>query len=119
MNKFTDKFFAFPIKIYDSFSLKRSEEYEEDVNMRMEADWISGIARVPVEELYGIMWNDGYSNGRTIEDVKVEGFDLTIIYSERYGELICTWPRKKFEDKLNDFMARQPEVKEETIQVQV
>lgn len=111
-DKFTDKFFSFPIKIYDSQSLRRAEEMEE-ANIHMDPDWISGWTKVSYKDLLeGFTWQDGYSNGRTIEEVKEEGFDLTIVYIERYGEYTCTWNRKKFEEKLNDFMEKNREVVE-------
>jgi len=115
MNKFTDGFFMFPIKIYDSLSLGRAMEFEESVGMKADADWISGAAKVPAKELEAMTWQDGYSNGRAIDEVREEGFDLTIIYLESYGEFICTWPRKKFEEKLNEFMAKQPKEKGEDL----
>ncbi len=113
MNKFTDRFFAFPIKIYDSLSLGRAMEFEESVGMKADAEWITGVARISAKDLENITWQDGYSNGRTIVEVKEEGFDLTIVYTEIWGEYICMWTRKKFEEKLNEFMARQPQEKEE------
>ncbi len=117
MNKFTDRFFTFPIKIYDSASLIRVMEAEESMNMKMEGEWISGVARVPSKDMFDITWQDGYSNGRSIEEVNKEGFDLTIVYIERYGEFTCTWPRRKFEEKLNAFMATQPEEKQEDLTI--
>lgn len=115
MVKFTDKFFAFPIKIYDGASLSQAMEAEETLNMRLEADWISGVCRVPAADMETVIYQDGYSNGRTIEQVKEEGFDLTVVYLDRYGEFICTWGRKKFEEKLNEFMARQPQERENNL----
>lgn len=108
MNKFTERFFAFPIKIYDSSSLKQGQLFEEDPNVIIEGDWISGIARVGLLELENMSWQDGYSSGRSIDEVREEGFDTTVIYFETHGEYVCTWPRKKFEEKLNDFVAKQP-----------
>lgn len=113
MSKFTDSFFLFPIKIYDPYSQRRSMEFEEDVNVRTEGEWIGGQVRIPAEVLSTMTWQDGYSNGKPLDEVREEGFDLTIVYIDLYGEFICTWPRKKFEEKINEFMARQPKREED------
>ena len=76
--------------------------------MKIDAEWISGVCRVPAADIETIIYHNGYPNGRDLEEVRKEGFDLTVVYLDRYGELICTWSRKKFEEKLNEFMARQP-----------
>ena len=119
-DKFTDQFFAFPIKIYDGASLKQVEDMEE-ANIHMEVDWISGTVKVPYKDLGDMTWQDGYSNGRSVEEVREEGFDLTVVYLDRYGEFTCTWPRKKFEEKLNDFVGKQEqkEIEKQTAHQQV
>lgn len=106
MGKFTDDFFVFPIKIYDGFSLKKAMEQEgkEDTDTPVPIDWIVGHVRIPARDLHKIVWHDGFSRERTVGDVAEKGFDLTIVSSDIYGEFICTWSRKKFEAKLDEFM---------------
>jgi|SRR5579885_3355627 len=112
-DKYTDKFFTFPIKIYDSRSLKTAEQME-DANIHMDPEWISGWTRVHYKDLLqGFTWQDGYSNGRSVDEVREEGFDLTIVYIEAYGEYTCTWDRKTFENKLNAFMTKHQDQIEE------
>ena len=106
MNKFTDDFFTFPIKVYDGFSLKKAMEEEEKVatDAPVPIDWVAGWIRVPVRDLPKMMWHDGFSRERNVKDVAEEGFDLTIVVTDTYGEFVSTWPRKKFEAKLDEFM---------------
>lgn len=107
MGKFTDGFFAFPIKIYDGFSLRKAleEEEKEDVDAPVAADWVSGICRLPAKEVKKLSWYDGFSRERTVEQAATEGFDQTTVISG-YGEFVSTWNRKKFEEKLNEFMEK-------------
>lgn len=106
MIKFTDDFFRFPIKVYHSFSLKKAmeEEDKEDSVKPIPIDWIIGYAKIPVKDMIRTMWYDGFSRERTVEDVAKDGFDLTIVINEIWGEYTCSWPRKKFEEKLDEFM---------------
>jgi hypothetical protein len=113
--KFTDTFFAFPIKIYDGFSLKKALEREEkeDSETPEPIDWISGVGRLPAKEIRKISWYDGFSREMTVEQAAKNGFDQTIIVSPNYGDFTCVWPRKKFEEKLNEFMDKINEVKKD------
>lgn len=106
MSKFTDDFFGFPIKIYDGFSLKKAleEEDKEGVDGPVPIDWIVGQVRLPAKDLHKLMWHDGFSRDRTVSDVAEKGFDVTTVVCEPHGEFMCTWTRKKFEEKLNEFM---------------
>lgn len=102
-NKFTDKFFAFPVKVFEK------DKFEDDPMLNKQAkDWVPGILRVPADCWEYATWSDHYSEGRTMDEIREEGFDCTSVYIPEYGEVICTWPRKKFEEKLNAFMEKQP-----------
>lgn len=108
MGKFTDDFFMFPIKIYDGFSLRKALKEEEDEfnSAPVPIDWVTGFARIPGRDLDKLMWHDGFSRDRSVESVAQEGFDTTVVISDIYGEFISTWPRKKFEAKLDEFMEK-------------
>lgn len=101
--KFTDQFFSFPIKVYDSSSIRDAEIQEESMNIRMEPVWYEGICRMAAKdfEKKKVYWHDGYTAGK---DVDKEGFDITIIVHEVNGTFVCTWSRFKFEKELNEFM---------------
>src|ERR1044072_1997570 len=119
MSKFTDDFFSFPIQIYDRFSFKTAlkEEDEEGVDGPVPIDWIVGHVRLPVKDLHRMMWHDAFSRDRTVSDVAENGFDATAVVSHEYGEFMCTWPRKKFEEKLNEFIEKWDEAQEAKKQV--
>jgi hypothetical protein len=108
MGRFTDDFFGFPIKVYDGFSVKKAMEAEdkETTEGPVPIDWVSGWARLPARDLGKMMWHDGFSRERSVEDVAKEGFDVTIVVSDFHGEFVCTWTRKKFEEKINEFMEK-------------
>lgn len=99
--KHTDKFFLFPVKVYN----EDFNGLEED-DIAGNKEWVLGYARLPIECLYDIIWYDTYSLGKNVEDVSKDGCDLTGVYHERYGKFTCLLPRKKFENKLNDYIEK-------------
>lgn len=105
---FTDQFFSFPIKVYDGVSARMAEKLEESLGTPQEADWHRGVARLPIQEFEEgrIYWFDAFSQGRNVDE---DGFDTTHIYSEKFGNFTCTWDRKKFEEKLNEFVEKWEE----------
>jgi len=94
--KHTDKFFLFPVKVYN-------DEATED-NIEENNEWVLGYARLPIEQCYTITWFDTYTKGKDLKEVADKGCDLTRVLSKEYGVYICLWPRKKFEAKLNDYI---------------
>lgn len=108
MSKFTDDFFTFPIKIYDGFSLKKAMEAEDKdtTDEPVPIDWVVGWVKLPAKDLHKMMWHEGFSRERKVEEVAEKGFDLTIVISEVWGEFVSTWNKKKFEEKLNEFMEK-------------
>lgn len=103
IRKFTDNFFRFPIKVYHMEKTDTSDHEDDPV---VEGDWVQGYARVSFEELDFLNWHEGFSKNVPTKQVSDQGCDLTIIYTERFGRYICLWPIKKFEEKINEFMAR-------------
>lgn len=107
--KHTDKFFLFPIKVYN-------ESFKDDEPE--DTDWVLGYARLPLGELYDITWFDCYTKGKEVADVSKKGPDLTQIYSERFGRYICLWDRKKFESKLNDYIEKlEKQIQDENTEI--
>lgn len=121
MVKFTDSFFSFPIRIYDGDSMEKHLRVSEMLEQNIEPEWVVGIMKVPAQWFVDdkINWVDSYSRGRGVEDVEREGFDTTHVDID--GSLYCcVWERRKFEDKLNEFMERYSskilkEIKEQEI----
>jgi hypothetical protein len=110
---FTEKYFKFPTRIYDGYSLKKAEEIERTTEEPVEAEWVRGFISVKAEDILG--WYDSYSKSRTPEQVTKEGFDFTVIETRSLGPVSCNWKREKFEEELNKFFDR---IQEETKKVQ-
>lgn len=108
MAKFTDRYFSFPIKVYDGFSLKKTMEQEENSDEPLDADWVAGTIRIHGKEFEegNVFWHEGFSKTMTVAEVAKSGFDTTVIYAENCGEFTCTWRKGKFESELNDFMEK-------------
>lgn len=101
--KFTDRFFGFPIKVYNP---KEEDDLGLDRGDDGSVDWVAGTVKLPMEDLRNISWYDGYDKSRDPEDVYNKGFDMTVVCSEVHGQFNCVWKREKFEEKLNEFMER-------------
>jgi len=107
--KYTERFFKFPIRLYDGIELRKAMEKEEklfdrdpDSVIAEETPWVQGTAAIYAEDIYS--YNETFSRGMEIEEVVKSGGDLTHIESKT-GDYICMWPIKKFEQKLNEHMA--------------
>lgn len=107
--KYTDRWFKFPVKIYDGFSVhkaimiedKKLQDNPEDIDKPEIPDWVMGYARIPVNEIQ--CWIDYYSEGRETSEVAEEGFDLTMVETKNLGKFECLWKREKFEKELDDY----------------
>ena len=107
--KYTDKWFKFPVRIYDGFSVhkailiedKKLAENLEDIDKPEVPDWVMGYARIPISEITS--WVDYYSEGRETSDVAKEGFDLTLVETKNLGKFECVWKRDRFEEELNKY----------------
>lgn len=100
--KFTDRFFSIPVRIYDRFSMKKTEEEEEQLNLPVEAKWTMGLHKVDYREIYS--WGDYFDSEQGIDDVENgEGFLYTIISMIDGTTFISTLNKKDFEEKLNKY----------------
>ena len=105
MDKFTDNYFGFPVKVHEKISSGRDEN-----------KWVAGIARVPGQWFIDdkVSWYEDMDSNRGVEDFEDKGLDeLTVIIDSENCHYQCLWDRKKFEDKLNDFMGRRMNVEVE------
>lgn len=106
---YTDRWFEFPVRVYDGFEfvktmIKEEKDFDRDAEnaQPIESDWVVGIASVLPENILG--WSDSFSKMVNVEQVEKEGFDLLIVETKNQGEMMCTWKREKFKKKLNEFM---------------
>lgn len=109
MGMIDDCYFRFPVKVYDQIELRRQEQQEELGGKYGEVEepmFVSGWARLPHSELLHLHWHEGFTPGKDKEDIEDEGFDLTIVYSDKHGQMISTWNMKEFEKKLEEFLDR-------------
>lgn len=104
--KYTDRFFSFPIRIYDGKTI-------QDIEEGGEGDWIVGVVRMPFEDMRYSCWYDGFSRDKGVEEVSEKGFDATIVSNKMHGQFNCIWNRKRFEEKLNEGMEKYNVMKEE------
>jgi hypothetical protein len=111
MGLIDDRYFRFPIKVHDQIDV-RIQEKKEEVGYGedpTEPWWVAGWARLPMSELETLHWHEGFSTGQEKEAVEEDGLDLTIVYSDKYGQLVSTWDIKEFERKLEEFLGRNRE----------
>lgn len=104
--KFTDGLFKLPVKLYDGFSvyknIKKEELELESLDRPLPDDWVEGYMHIPATDILG--YSDCFSPDRGTEEVAKSGFDLTLVYTKTFGNLECTWTRKRFEEELNKFV---------------
>lgn len=112
MAGYTSEFFRVPIRVYNGYDYRKEEEREEMLGIPADPPWVVGWARLhkSLFETGKLYWYEGFSRHRTIEEVEEEGFDLTIISTQDYGEFVCNWKTTEFEKRLNDFMVPKQEV---------
>lgn len=103
---FTKHFFSVPIRVYNGVDYRMAEETERLTGVPADPEWATGWARLhrSMFEAGRLYWYEGFSRNRTVEDVAEDGFDLTIICTQDYGEFVCTWEKREFEKRLNEFM---------------
>lgn len=106
-----DKFFRFPIKLFLSKDVEDSKNREELLGMKLEEpediDYVTGWDCVDVGDIRG--FGTIFSRGRSIADVKTDGFDSTIIYLSYGREVATSWSPEKFREKLNAFVLKLDE----------
>ena len=113
--RFSERFFRFPVKIYDGVSFRRilNKELSGEADENETPDWAQGDVKLPVDGLTEIYYYEGFSPGRKPEDVINEGFDITMVFHPSFGDFECLWPFKKFEQKLDEFVEKYEKIVEE------
>lgn len=101
--KYSDQFFKFPIKVYETTSVRRALKEEEATDIPHDGDWVIGYVRMPYWALDEMCWYDVFTKGKEVAEVADKGFDATFVMHLKYGEFECTWSREKFEKELDKF----------------
>jgi hypothetical protein len=116
------EFFNFPIRVYDRvsatkierdhaafFTRQSSDEDEEEMidkeldKLKVEPSWVRGFARIPVDEIKGIV--DALSLDQDVKEVANSGFKFTIVMTKNLGDFMCTWNKERFETELDKHLA--------------
>lgn len=104
--KYSEKFFKFPVKLYLTKDVEERDELETRLGVELKVEkedleYVVGWESVDVEDICG--YGTIFSRNRTLEQVREEGFDCTLVYLKYGKEIGCSWSPKKFEEKLNQF----------------
>lgn len=110
--RYTDKFFEFPIRIYDGMerlkvAIKQDKQLEINPDDVEEEDspWVRGTCAILPEHI--ISFNETMSFEKTIDDIIKEGEgNMTRIELKEDRVEVCAWPLKKFKEKLNAFVEK-------------
>ena len=107
--KYADRYFEFPVRIYDRFSSERAMQQERELNLiaPMEGEWRVGKVRLPYQEI--TCWSDYFDSEQGVEGVDEKGFLFTIVWTSEEGSFICTWDKKRFERELSNYADRYEE----------
>lgn len=104
--RYADRYFQFPVRIYDRFSSEKAMQQERELNLLspMEGEWREGKVRLPYQEI--TCWSDYFDSEQGPEGVDADGFLSTIIWTEKEGSFISTWNKTKFEKELSDYVEK-------------
>jgi hypothetical protein len=98
--KYTDGYFKFPIRVYDPISVRDAYHREEKEGEIVDGNWLLGFKRVHPDDIES--WEDTFT--RDILPLNEESeCNATVVVIKGEGEIMCTWNRKKFEEKLDAF----------------
>ena len=97
--KYTERFFEFPIRVYDRFTAEQALKKEESINAPDEGEWIQGSVRISYREI--TVWCDYFDSLQGVAGVELTGFHSTIVWTKNEGIFICTLKKEDFEALLN------------------
>jgi hypothetical protein len=98
--KYTDSFFKFPIRVYDPISVKNAYEREQNDGEVIDGNWLLGLKRVHPDDIES--WEDTFTRD-ILPLTEGSKCNATVVMVKNEGEILCTWDRKKFEEKLDAF----------------
>lgn len=99
--RYTDRFFEFPIRVYDRFTAEKAEKEEKINDVPLEGDWAAGKARIPYDQISA--WTDYFDSTQGVNGVRENGFKFTMVLTYADGAFICIWEKTKFEERLNAY----------------
>lgn len=102
--KYSERFFQFPIRIYDRFSAEKAEEKEKNFDIPMEGDWTEGQVKLPHDDIKS--WGDFFDSEEGISKVESDGFSSCVILTQSNGVFIATITKEEFEFRLDEYVAK-------------
>ncbi len=114
--EYTDKFFEFPVKMYDIYDAINAEEEEDDIKTKT-----GKLEKVPIDYIVGVRgidpddikeYNESYGKDDDVNEVRKNGFPHVIVLTVRGDVYECIWDRKKFKEKLNAFVKKREQTKD-------
>lgn len=97
--KYTDRFFEFPVRVYDRYTAEEAMTKEKDLGAPMEGEWVEGNVRINFKEI--TVWSDYFDSTQGVDGVVKKGFEATIIWTKNEGVFISPILKKDFEARLN------------------
>lgn len=105
--KYTDRFFKFPVRMYDVESMIKvamKEEETGDID-NTPVNFAVGNKAILLKDLKS--YGESYANEHTLEDALEHGFPLTTIYTYQGDEYQCPLNLKEFEKLVDKFVEEQ------------
>lgn len=105
--KYTDKLFRFPIRLADEaqiMDMGQRMSKGEDVSHEI-VDTIDSYTRLPIIQ-GDLCWHEAFPPETDFKDLMKEGLQTTLVTSEKFGDFMCSWNMKKFEEELNKHMEK-------------
>lgn len=88
--------FKFPIRVLNPIEAESDAKLNRILNREIGnvLDYVITNVHVPISQV--IEWRESFTYSRTIEDVKRNGCDTTVVHLMLTGECTCDWPVAKF-----------------------
>jgi len=106
---YTDKFFEFPVRVYDGRELMAKMKKEESIidaggEIPIEdSSWVQGLCAILPEDIVG--YSESFSIEKNVDAIMKDGVgNLTHIDLRHDRSEVCMWDVKKFKARLNKFM---------------
>jgi len=113
--KFTDRYFKFPVRAYDTELTKAIIKEEKMIEKMIESSkddalddfqltknlpWVSLTHSVLPKDILG--WSESFSREYSVDDIiKMGKGNITMVELKDYGTIGCQWPIDEFEKNLD------------------
>ena len=105
--KYSDRFFKFPVRVTDIYLAESLEKKAELSGEKPSIPTVDGYIKLPYSDIEG--YQEMYPPETDFEDVINKGFQCTLVFTKKHGDILCSWDLKKFEEKLDGYVAKLEE----------